>query len=117
VLEHPRSPRSLSKVQVRKSVGWLFLNALLHAGQADLSRFRILTFEMRPFAMTKNDFMDSVKSERGDARYPEFVRQIVLLSMQGRLKPEHAFVLDDHLRASGHRVIAEALAAEILRSQ
>ena len=116
-LEHPHSPRSLGEVQVKKSVGWLFLNALLHAGKADLSHFRILTFEMRPFARTKNDFMDSVKSERDDARYPEFVRQIVLLSMQDRLKPEHAFVLDDHLRASGHRVIAEALAAEILRSQ
>jgi hypothetical protein len=50
-----------------------------------------------------------LQREAVQAQYPPFVRRLQLVDLGGRLVPEDYFVLDDHLRASGHRKIAESL--------
>ena len=40
---------------------------------------------------------------------PAGVRSLTVLDLAAELGPEHWFVLDDHLRPSGHRLVGERL--------
>jgi lysophospholipase L1-like esterase len=99
-----------------RTPAWLFLNALVHAGNTDLSALttvRIWVFELRAFAQNSPDFIETVERERQDPRWPPFVRQIELLSFHERLTAAHAYILDDHLNAEGHDVVARELSDRI----
>lgn len=87
----------------------LFLNALIHAGRADLTHAQLILWEMPDNGVTAL-LPDRVRGPD----VPPAVRAAVIVDMATALDRRRDFwVLDDHLNASGHRVIAERLVATI----
>jgi hypothetical protein len=91
-----------------------FVNAVLHAGRTDLSRVRIVAFEVSQLRTVDSHFALAVRKEVSTETYPPYIRNMVVLDLVGRLKPEHYYDLDDHLRPEGQHAIAEAV-VEALR--
>jgi hypothetical protein len=92
-----------------------FANAVLHAGRTDLSRVRIIAFEVSQSRTIDSHFALAVRKEVSADTYPAHVRNMVVLDLVGRLKPEDYYDLDDHLRPEGQHAIAEAV-VDVLRA-
>ena len=89
----------------------LFLNALQYAPRHDLARLRIVVTDPEPDA----GFIRALGRLHGDARYPPYIRAIRVVDVSGLMTPDVHFVLDDHLTARGHQLIADAIVAAIER--
>jgi len=87
----------------------LFLNALVHAPRADLSRLRIVVTDPDPDPR----FIHALERARLDPAYPAYVRAMRVVDVSSLLTPDVHYVLDDHLTARGHELIADALIAAI----
>ena len=83
-----------------------------------------LDFETKLFAKTnaaellqeelsRRGFIPALEKARTNAAYPPFVRRLLTLDASTLLTPARFFVLDDHMNASGHQVIGEALAGPL----
>jgi hypothetical protein len=92
-----------------------FVNALLHAGRTDLSRARVVVFEIRQTRRIDGTFALALRREIASQKYPAFVRDMEVLDLTSRLKTEHYYDLDDHLRPEGQEVVAGAVADLIRR--
>jgi hypothetical protein len=87
----------------------VFLNALVHAPRIDLRGVHILVW-----APAAPGFLDAVRTKLERGRYPAWVRRVTLVDVASALRlGRDAWLLDDHLNASGHRVVAERLGAAI----
>ena len=86
-----------------------FVNAVLHAGRTDLSRVRIVAFEIAQSRVVSSAFGLAVRREAAAREYPPHIRDMRVLDRVGHLRPEDYYDLDDHLRASGHRAVAAAV--------
>ena len=89
----------------------LFLNALMHAPHADLSRLRIVVIDPDPDPA----FVRALERARVSPSYPAYIRAVRVVDVSSLLTPDVHYVLDDHLTARGHELIAEALIAAIAR--
>jgi hypothetical protein len=89
----------------------LFLNALMHASHADLSRLRIVVTDPDPDPA----FVRALVRAQVSPSYPPYVRALNVVDVSGVLTPDVHYVLDDHLTARGHERIADALIAAIGR--
>jgi len=94
----------------------LFIHAVMHGSRADLERVQIIAFEASPFEVMNGAFAEALARECVRDKYPAFIRRMRVIDFHGRLRREHYFDLDDHLRASGHAIVGQAI-AEIIRSQ
>ena len=92
-----------------------FVNAVLHAGRTDLSHVRIIALEVSQSRTVDSHFALAVRKEVSADTYPAHIRNMTVLDLVGRLKPEHYYVLDDHLREEGQRAIAGAV-VDVLRA-
>jgi hypothetical protein len=92
-----------------------FANALLYAGRTDLSHVRVVVFEIRQDRTVDGAFALALRREIASEKYPPFVRDMTVLDLTSRLKPEHYYDLDDHLRPEGQRVVAAAVSEAIRR--
>ena len=92
-----------------------FVNVVLHAGRTDLSRVRIVVLEISLSRRIEDAFPLALAREISSPAYPHHIRAMSVLDLAGRLKPEHYYELDDHLRASGQAIVAEAV-VEAIRS-
>jgi len=90
----------------------LLLSVLAHS-QVDLTRFRIVLFELNAHNSYCGMFTPYLREALRDPSLPEHLRRMVVLDLAAELGPQHWFTLDDHVRASGHRLIAERLATVI----
>jgi lysophospholipase L1-like esterase len=86
---------------------------VLAGSPVDLSRFGIVLFELNAFNGYRGIFTPYLVEALRDPSLPEHLRRIVVLDLATELGPQHWFVIDDHVRGSGHRLIAERLAAVI----
>jgi hypothetical protein len=84
-----------------------FVNSLLHAGHTDLSHVRLIVFELRQTRIVDGAFALALKREIASERYPAWIRNLIALDLEGHLKPDSYFELDDHLRKEGQAAIAE----------
>jgi len=89
----------------------LFLNALMHAPRADLSRLRIVVTDPDPDPA----FIHALDRARSDPSYPAYIRAMRVVDVSSLLTPDVHFVLDDHLTPRGHELIAQALIAAMGR--
>ncbi len=89
-----------------------FLYALEHAGRTDLSNVQVVVFEMNKQEPTR-PFLAGLDRERQTASRPAWVRRLIVFDVGPRLKPGNFFVVDDHMNASGHQAVGEALAARL----
>lgn len=95
-----------ARAESRQQEAALFLNALAHAGQGPPQGTRLVVLEI---ADDPGDFAPWVRAGARRPSQPAFVRELRVVDLAGRLGPEHFYVLDDHLRPSGHEVIAGAI--------
>jgi len=85
----------------------LFLNALTHAPRTDLTRLRIIVTD--PDANPA--FIRAVGRAHNDRRYPPHIRDMRVVDVSALMTPDVHYVLDDHLTARGHELIADAVMA------
>jgi hypothetical protein len=109
----PPAPAELAPLPVDVQAE-LFVNALLHATSRDLSAVRVLVFELDSYRVASSDFAEALQRQASIPGQPAFIRRLSVADVRGRLSGADYFVLDDHIRASGHAKIAE-LAVERLR--
>lgn len=83
----------------------LFLNALMRAPKHDLSRLRIIVTDVDP----NPAFITALDRLHRSTVYPDYIRNMIVVDVSARLTPDVYYVIDDHLRPSGHVAIAEAL--------
>lgn len=100
----PDPPRVTAAEEAR-----LFVNAVLHASRKDLSEARLLVFELNADRRMSSAFALALLREIAHPGYPAHIRQMQVLDLFGKLGPEHYFLLDDHLRPEGQRVVADAV--------
>jgi len=87
----------------------LFLNALVHAPRTDLSRLRIVVTDPDPDPA----FIRALDRAHADRMYPPYIQAMRVVDVSSLLTPDVHYVLDDHLTARGHALIADALIAAI----
>jgi hypothetical protein len=88
----------------------IFLNALTHAGRTPLDGVQIVVFAINQSTDLSGIFAMALAQEIRKPHYPPFVQRIVALNTARLLKQGDFYVLDDHMNASGHRVVGERLA-------
>ncbi len=101
---HSGPPVLPAAVQAR-----LFVNALLHGTRRDLSSVGLLVLELEAYDVGSSDFIVALQREAAAAEHPRFIRALQVADLRGRLRMDDYFVLDDHLRPSGHAKVAEFL--------
>jgi hypothetical protein len=87
----------------------LFVKALLKAGRLNLSGVRVVVLALNADRVVNATFVSALGAEASKHVYPSFVRSLRLVDLTGSLGSSDYYVLDDHLRASGHAKVAEAL--------
>ena len=92
----------------------LFLH-VLETAAADLSAASILIFQPQEMIPQTSWFVPSLRKRLEGLGDGSPYRRIEVLDLAGVLTAEDFFRLDGHLNASGHRKVAEALAARISR--
>lgn len=91
----------------------LFLNAIENSG-LDFKNVTIITFVMNGRNPADNrDFPAALKKKLAAGNYPPYLKNMIVLDFSDKLQKEHFYVLDDHLNAGGHRIIADTLAKTI----
>ena len=86
-----------------------FLNALIHASPGDLSALDIIVTDID----SDPAFIRALDRLRRSEAYPPHIRRLRVVDLSRRLTPDMRYVLDDHLNARGHAVIADALTAAL----
>jgi hypothetical protein len=93
-----------------------FVNAVWKAGRTDLSRVRIIAFEITQSRAVNSGFTLAVRKEVASEKYPHYIRDMVVIDLVGHLTPANYYDLDDHLRESGQLAIAKAV-IEAIRAE
>jgi hypothetical protein len=109
--EHP-GPRPESP----EDEAFHFVHAVWKAGRTDLSRVRIIAFEVTQSRAVNSGFTLAVRKEISADKYPPYIRDMVVIDLVGHLKPEDYYDLDDHLRGSGQLAVAKAV-VEAIRAE
>ncbi len=94
----------------------LFLNAVVRAGQKPLDGVRLVVFEINQRLSPPRPFIATLARVSREGTYPAFVKQLETLDTTTILALADFYSLDDHMKASGHRAIGEALARLIARN-
>ena len=89
----------------------LFLNALMHAPQHDLSHLRIVAFDVDPDPA----FIQALGRMHTAPEYPQYIHDLVVVNVSARLTPDLFYELDDHMRPAGHVMLADALLPAVVR--
>ncbi len=87
----------------------LFLKAM-NASPVDLSALEIVVFELNSYNRGRDWFAPMLRTALAERSLPDHLHNMRVLDLAAELGPEHWYTLDDHLRPSGHRLIAERLA-------
>lgn len=77
--------------------------------------YDVIVFELSPAAPPDDAFARALRAELGRSGAPEVLRRVHVVELGRVLRPEHFFDLDDHLRASGHAVVADELVKAMAR--
>jgi hypothetical protein len=110
-LEEPEPDQLRMDPVAPKEEAELFLYVLTHASRAQLDGVQIIVFEVNQDIQPRRPFIAALdEAKRGDGN-PPFVRRLITLDTANVLTSRDFFVLDDHMRASGHQAIGEALSS------
>jgi hypothetical protein len=91
----------------------LFLHVLKQ--NADILANRpLIVFEMNGINQS-NQFINELNKKKSIPDQPPFIRNMVILDMSQHLENQHFYVLDSHLTAAGHAIVADVLYKTILQ--
>lgn len=74
----------------------------------------LIVFEMNGINQT-NQFTAGLKGKVADLNQPTFIRNMIILDMSQYLEDRHFYVLDGHLTAAGHVIVADVLYQTVSR--
>lgn len=80
-----------------------FVNAIIKASHINLGSVTIIV------VARKDNFIARLKDEISHAEYPDYIRKIIAISVASNLTPDTHFLLDYHLTAKGHEIIADEI--------
>ncbi len=87
----------------------LFLNAIENSG-LNLKNVTIIAFVMNGRNPADNkDFPAGLKKKLAVGNYPPYLKNMIVLDFSDQLQKQHFYVLDDHINALGHKIIADTL--------
>lgn len=86
----------------------VFINAVLHASAVDLHRVRLIVFEINGDG-AGGGLIPALRRKIATGSYSPPIGNVTLVDVSAALRPEHFFVLDEHLNRRGHRAIADVL--------
>jgi lysophospholipase L1-like esterase len=86
---------------------------VLQKSPPDLHNLKIIVFEANPYAANDRPFLASLKKQLRNPSYPGYIGNITVLDLGRELNTGKYLILDDHMNAAGHRLIAERLSAVI----
>ncbi|MGH8550205.1 MAG: SGNH/GDSL hydrolase family protein [Methylococcales bacterium] len=87
-----------------------FIHAIYKAGSTPLEGIQIVVLDLHPFGNVRPEFARLVDEIKTDSLYPEQIQRIIALRFADKLTTDDYFILDDHINARGHELIAEELA-------
>jgi hypothetical protein len=87
----------------------LFVKAMLKAGRTDLAGVHVIVVALNADRIVSPAFIDALEGEVSKPGYPNWLRELRVVDVTGLLGRDDYYVLDDHLRASGHAKVASAL--------
>lgn len=86
-----------------------FLHALASSTVLQRQDVAVLAFELNPAGLPDEGFPSALAAELAKERLPRPLQRLHIVNLMPLLAPEHYFDLDDHLRASGHEIVAREL--------
>jgi hypothetical protein len=89
----------------------LFLDVVLHAGKAPLDNVKLIVFEINQDFTHPRAFISALDRVARRPEYPRFVRELTTIDSTALVTAKDFYVIDDHMRASGHAIMGAALAA------
>jgi hypothetical protein len=108
--------KMMGKIESRPRTGkddvTYFLHTLMSLG-APLQDKNIVVFEMASHGEKGNTFLEELKKEIADEKYPAFVRNIKIVDVQPLLTENDYFILDDHINTKGHVKVSQELVKAI----
>jgi hypothetical protein len=110
-LEKPEPDQLRMDPVVPNEEAELFLFVLTHASRAQLDGVQIIVFEVNQDIQPRRPFLAALNAAKDGDGHPPFVRRLVTLDTATVLTPRDFYVLDDHMKASGHQAIGEALSS------
>jgi hypothetical protein len=91
-----------------------FVNALVHAGRPLPESLRkIIVFSVNSRSVANQDMIDDLQTMKAAHRLDDVHAEIVILRASDFITPEHYYLMDDHLKPTGHAAIANAVAAQL----
>jgi len=85
-----------------------FISVLEHSA-VPLDKVQIIFFETCSYNNYISKFSDELQTEIQNKTYPDYIRNIKILKLEGILTDNDYYILDDHIRPSGHKKIADKL--------
>jgi len=86
-----------------------FINAIHRVGSLDLNDVQIIVIIINNYSKSPQGFLDALNQEKVNLKYPVYIQKLQTVELASKLKEEHGYLLDVHLKAKGHQVIAEEL--------
>ncbi len=93
----------------------LFLYALEHAGRTRLDNVQVIVFEMNKQEPTR-PFIAALGRESRREGNPPYAQRLIAFDVGPYLKPDDFYAIDDHMKASGHKAVGDAL-ADLIKDQ
>jgi hypothetical protein len=115
-LEQPEPDQVTMEPMTSTKEAELFLDALEHAGRTPLDDLQVIVFEINEQIAPPRPFIAALEQVHRDSANPRFVQRLLTLDVAAGLNSEDFYVLDDHMRASGHEKVGAAL-AELIRTR
>jgi len=92
----------------------LFLNVLAHGSKTTaLDHVQVIVFEINEQIRPSRPFIAALDRERRRPEHPEWIQRLIAVDVAPKLSADDFYVLDDHMRPSGHQKVGDALAEAI----
>ena len=85
-----------------------FISVLEHSA-VPLDNVQIIFFETCSYNNYISKFSDELESEIQNKTHPDYIRKIKIIKLGGILTDNDYYILDDHIKPSGHKKIADKL--------
>jgi hypothetical protein len=88
----------------------LFVNVLAHGHETPLENVQLVVFEINEQIRPSRPFIAALDEVRKRPEYPGYIQRLIAVDVAPKLTSNDFFVLDDHMRPSGHQAVGNALA-------